>query len=327
MQDKYFKISSPAKINLYLKIKGKTENNYHIIESIFHTINLNDIIFIKRTRSDKNNFKMFLGGKLKLGLSEKNQKFYYDSIKNNEDNLIIKAVNKLRRDFDIKNGYDIKLIKNIPIGAGLGGGSSNAAQIINFINADMNLNLNKKEKIAIAKELGADVPFFLFGGLALVRGIGEKIKNFRFGLNIKLLLIYPSIFTSTKLVYENLKRRLTIKSSGKYNNKIYFKNKKEIMEFLKKNKFKNELEESCFELYPEIKKIKNELNNIGFKNVFLSGSGSTLCAFINRKESDERVQHFIGMRNDLVCFETCTTKGLKFYFEEAYFNEYYRGKS
>jgi 4-diphosphocytidyl-2-C-methyl-D-erythritol kinase len=319
---KYHKFLSPAKVNLYLKIVGKTENNYHLLQSFFHTIDLSDIIYIRENEKATDDFELLLGKKLNQNLTDSEKDVYFSSINNTDNNIIIKTLILLREKFNIKN-YKIILEKNIPVGAGLGGGSSNAAQIINYINIVEKLNLSDSEKISIAKKIGADVPFFLFGGLCFVEGIGEKITSLNFSLGYNLLLVYPKIITATEKVYKKLKMLLTNKTNDYKLNADLFNVKEKLISFLNNNDFKNDLEQSCFLLYPEIQKIKNSLVDICLGNVFLSGSGSTVCSlFIERKECDRVINNFIAANNkNVICYLTKTTKQINFKFEEAILDE------
>jgi len=307
----FIRLLSPAKVNLYLKIINKRKDNYHNIFSIFHTINLYDEIYIKENKFDK--FQLKIVDELSKKLSKKEKEKYSELIKCDEKNLIFKALNKMRTKYKINKFYEIKLLKRIPIGGGLGGGSSNAAQIIKFINKYEKLKLRYNDMIKICSEIGADVPYFIKGGLALVFGIGDRIINYNFNLDLKILLIYPKINTSTKAVYENFKFDLT-KKNMKYKIERFI-NKKEILIFLNEKNYNNDLEKSCFELYPELKELKETIiKNYGFEKVFLTGSGSTMCVILGekRKESDRQLKTLKKEFKDLVMYETFTSKVLKF---------------
>lgn len=328
MKIKYKKILSPAKVNLLLKITGKTDNNYHLLKSIFHTVDLYDIIYIREKDSqteEDDEFKLILGEKLNQNLSAKEKKKYFSSIDNSKNNIIIKTFNKLRKEYNIKN-YEVILEKNIPVGAGLGGGSSNSAQILNYVIKNENINITNNKKTEIAKSIGADVPFFLAGGCCFVEGIGEKVYQFDYSLNYKLLLIYPKIITSTEKVYKNLKINLTnLSKCYKMNANLLKFNKKELISLIEKMNFSNDLEESCFEIYNEIKHLKNSLVNYGFINVFLSGSGSTLCSIIiEGKEGDALLEDYLSkVKDSNLIFYSANTIKRDFMFEEAILDENY----
>ena len=161
---------SPCKINLFLDIKSKREDGYHLIESLFHTIDLFDIIKIEESKE----FKISTSGKYKLNDNE-------------EDNIVAKIFYHFKNQMELKKNYKINIEKNIPTGAGLGGGSSNAATMIKFFLEELNIKPDN-ELIESFSKFGADIPFFIKGGLSWVSGIGEKIESFNFTLPYKIIL-------------------------------------------------------------------------------------------------------------------------------------------
>jgi 4-diphosphocytidyl-2-C-methyl-D-erythritol kinase len=179
-----------AKINLYLELIGKNSNNYHLLDSLMTQINIFDEISICESKN------------LELEIKGKN----CDSLqKNSQSNIIIKAVNLLAEMFHFKPNIKITLNKQIPIAAGLGGGSSNAATILLMLNDFYNLNLSQKQLLNLGLKLGADVPFFINEKPALVSGIGEIIEpaNFDFS-NLFLLIVNPNKNLSTQSVFQSL---------------------------------------------------------------------------------------------------------------------------
>ena len=178
-------VKSPAKINLHLEVIGKRMDGYHELAMIMQNIDLSDFIDLKINQN----------GKIKLTSDSK-------SLSLNDDNLIIKAANILKKISNNKFGADIFLRKNIPIGAGLAGGSSNAAATLIGLNKIWNLNLDSKTLISIASELGSDVPFFIEGGCKFCFGRGEILEKcnsvFEYGV---ILLKNPRISISTAVTY------------------------------------------------------------------------------------------------------------------------------
>ncbi|MDR1928963.1 MAG: 4-(cytidine 5'-diphospho)-2-C-methyl-D-erythritol kinase [Endomicrobium sp.] len=259
----YFK--SPAKINLFLEIKNKRSDGYHNLESIMQTINLCDTIFFELIDKDI--------------LIECNDK----SI-NNKKNIIYKTVLLIKNYFNIKSGVKIYLKKNIPISSGLGGGSSNAATTIKALVKLWNIKTTKSKLNQIAKEIGADVPFFLTCGTALCRGIGEIVIPLNDFLihDLNIVLVNPGFGLSTKNIYKRIKYPL--------------KNQKKInktLTYLFKGYFSycfNRLEEFVIPYYPEIKKIKNVLNELGYVNL-MSGSGSTVFGILNSNLENQRIKN------------------------------------
>ena len=243
-------INSPSKINIGLNIIEKRSDGYHNIETIFYPVKLFDVI-----KFYKEDFDSFKCNNIKL-MKEKN-------------NLIFKAKEILELKFNKKFNLKIELNKNIPIGAGMGGGSSDAASALHSINILYNLNLSKEELNDIAIKLGSDVPFFLDPRPSYASGRGELISLIDFSINSNLLIVNPGIHISTKWAYDNIiPKKPHVKLSEIIKEKIDFEEYKDI--------FKNDFESVVFKKFPEIESIKNDMYNIGAEFSLMTGSGSTV---------------------------------------------------
>jgi len=195
-------------------------------------------------------------------------------IPNDETNLVVKAARLLQKYFPGRcGGVKIKLKKNIPSGAGLGGGSGNAAGALLALNHLWDLKLPRKDLIAMSSELGSDVPFFLMSPCAIGTGRGEILQPIKSPIKFYILMVYPNLPMSTAWVYSNLKLKLT-----KPKNNISI-----LANFLMRSEFAqlgaalcNDLETVVFKRYPEVLEIKNELLSSGAGGALLSGSGSTV---------------------------------------------------
>lgn len=236
---------SPAKINLYLKILDKRLDGFHNLESAFQLIDLYDDIEIINLDS----------GEIKIRCEP--------PLIETKDNIIFKAVNILKKDYKIDKGIQINLKKNIPIGAGLGGGSSNAATVLLGLNKIWGLNITHQELLDRGKDLGADVPFFINGENAFVSGIGDQLE-LKKSERLKYVLLYPNINISTKEMFTHYERNIETSVDI---------NKEGQNSFLK----------SVLSKYSEINAFY-EKNIISF-NILLTGTGSTL--YIPYKNSDE----------------------------------------
>ena len=257
-----YKLKSYAKLNLGLEIVGKRQDGYHLLKTIFQTIDIYDDIEIK-----KNNI-----GKLRLSGNK-------DNIKWDESNIISKVFMKMKERFKISLGFDVHLTKRIPAGSGLGGGSSNGAVILKFINDYYNLDIDLQEMIAIAVTIGADVPFFLIGGTALAEGIGEKLTELSDLKEMKFAVLIPEINVSTAMIFSKLNLTNT-----RFKSKINL--------FLDSGDLKvleNMLEGITFELFPGIKRLRDLMAKTLNSFVMMSGSGSSLFGFIERDELPETV--------------------------------------
>ena len=192
---------SPAKINLFLKVDKKRSDGFHNIESRFQLINLFDEITIKKT-NNKN---------ISLRSNVKDKSFL-------NKNIILDAFFKLQEAVDEDLGCEVTVIKNIPMGAGLGGGSSNAASTLVGLNDLFKLNLSRTELTQLGAELGADIPFFINGENADVSGFGEILSPCD-SINSKILLIYPNIHVSTREMFDELQAQRRIQGDKKISDK------------------------------------------------------------------------------------------------------------
>lgn len=261
---------SPCKINLFLDIKSKREDGYHFIESLFHTIDLFDIIKIEESKE----FKISTSGKYKLNDNE-------------EDNIVAKIFYHFKNQMELKKNYKINIEKNIPTGAGLGGGSSNAATMIKFFLEELNIKPDN-EFIESFSKFGADIPFFIKGGLSWVSEIGEKIYSFNFTLPYKIILIYPNINVSTKLAYSKFTENDFNKSDIFYIKNLLEKSGKINFNDLYSHTY-NIFEKNVFNIEPKIKEYKEKAENEIKRKICMSGSGSSLFALYNQNDKNENI--------------------------------------
>lgn len=261
-----------AKINIRLNVLGKNEKNYHNLSMV--------------------NAKVSLADEIEILESGKNEiKYSVEELNHLENDICLNALNEMINRYNINKKYFIYIKKNIPMGAGLGGGSSDVACIINAIDELHNLNLSLEEKINIGLKYGADVPYCLFDSLALVEGIGEEITPLKEVLKERVAIIYPNIFVSTKEVFKNVKQ---------YSGKL---SKTEIEAYIKNKEYNkilyNDLEIASFELEEKLKNIKNTLLKVG--PTIMSGSGSSMLVFIN---DDVELEKIRNMYPDYLVFDT-----------------------
>lgn len=222
-------IQANSKINIDFKIVGKRPDNYHEIKSVFQSIDLADFVLIEKSKRDQISGAMVCP---------------------DDQNIILKAKRLLEKSLNKKLPCQIHLQKSIPISAGLGGGSADAAATLVGLNLLYNLKLTKKELAEIGIKVGADLPFFFYGGTCQVEGIGEKITPIKRSLPKLFLLFRPHKRLETKMMYE-----------------LYDKTGKNFFTLAK-------------ELCPEIKKIENHFAKFKIK-LKLSGSGPTVFGEIN----------------------------------------------
>ncbi|MGB9665074.1 MAG: 4-(cytidine 5'-diphospho)-2-C-methyl-D-erythritol kinase [Ignavibacteria bacterium] len=262
---------SPAKINIGLNIISKREDGYHNIETIFYPIKLFDKLIFQ----DSNNFEIVCSD---------------NSIPTDERNLIYKARNVLSEFLHKELNIRIELEKKIPVFAGLGGGSSNAATTLIALNKIFDLKLKQELLFSLASKVGSDVPFFILNSPAYAEGRGEILKPLpNFQLNYKVLLVIPDVKISTAWAYSNFK------SSKKQIELSLIQTEKDFEIY--KNKIINDFEEIVFPVYPELKEIKNKLLELGASFALLSGSGSSIYGLFEQKFDVELVvKHFKNYR-------------------------------
>jgi len=254
-----FSYKSNSKLNLGLQVLNKRNDDFHNLESIFVEIDLSDELFFQK--SDHFIF------------TSNNQ-----SLLQSNNNTIIQAYQNLKSLAEIDQPYSIHLSKNIPMGAGLGGGSSNAATTLKVLNNLWKLNLSSDELFKIASKIGSDVPFFINGKNQFIKGKGDELNPLS---ELKLakyyiIIIYPNIHINTKWAYQSLKKGLEV---PKRHNKFLDSNYQVNWQLLK-----NDFESVVFSTYPEIGEIKEKLISRKVLYAGLSGSGSTVYGIFNSKE-------------------------------------------
>ena len=287
-------LKSRAKINLSIDVIGKREDGYHIVEMIMQTIDLYDDIKLKELEEDN--------------IIIKSECSY---IPLNEDNIVYKAAKLIKEKMDIKKGIEIFIKKNIPVAAGMAGGSSNAAAVLVGLNELWKLGLSKDELRDLGLKLGADVPFCIEGGTALAEGIGEKLTYIK-GINkdVNILVCKPDIFVSTKEVYQSL----DIKNIEKRpDNKLLIENLKNDDIVSVSNNMVNVLEEVTSKKYSDIKVIEDIIAKNGAMGTMMSGSGPTVFGFFDNEEKAKRARVELLENYSQVYVVTSSEKGVEIY--------------
>ena len=254
-----FSYKSNSKLNLGLHVLNKRNDNFHNLESIFVEINLSDELFFQKS----DHFIFTSNHQLLL---------------QSNNNTIIQAYQYMKPLAAMDQPYSVHLSKNIPMGAGLGGGSSNAAATLKALNELWKINLSSDELCNIAAKIGSDVPFFINGKNQFIKGRGDELNPLS---KLKLtqyyiLIIYPNIHIDTKWAYQALKKGLEV---PKRHNKFLDSNYQVNWQLLK-----NDFESVVFSTYPEISEIKEKLISRKVLYAGLSGSGSTVYGIFNSKE-------------------------------------------
>ena len=243
-----------AKINLGLNIVEKRPDGYHNLETIFYPINLQDALEVTRRENNDKEYTLHISGSSLEGEPE--------------DNLVVKAYKLLKKDYPGLLPVDIHMYKHIPAGAGLGGGSSDAACMIKLLNDKFSLGLSTERMEEYAVKLGADCAFFIRNKPVFATGIGNLFEPVELSLKgYHIILIKPDIFVSTRDAFAEIKPvrpAVSLKEIVKQPIETW------------KSSMKNDFEDSVFKKFPEIAAIKDELYDLGAVYAAMSGSGSSV---------------------------------------------------
>lgn len=274
---KKFKLKSFCKINLLLRVLKRLKNGYHNISSLITFCDLHDVISISETNllKDKISFSGRFGKGIKL-----------------DSNTVTKVLHHLRKKkFLKKRSFSINIKKNIPHGSGLGGGSSNAAVLLNFFKSKMCLKMNKKEIIKIAYKIGFDVPIILKKENTILTGKKNQFLRINNKFNLNIIIVYPNIHCSTEEIYKRNKKFSSNKPSLKY----LVNNKNKLIDSLKNEN--NDFEKIVIKLYP---KIGNLINFIKIQDGCyfsrITGSGSACIGIFSDKRNTICAQKLIKLK-------------------------------
>ncbi len=273
------RIKSFAKVNLGLEVIRKREDGYHEVRTLLQAINLYDVLEFHKTSEER------------IVLKGDDPTISWGS-----DNLIHRAALLVKRGRRLSEGIEIQVTKTIPPGKGLGGGSSNGAMTLYALNELWELNLNVKTLMDLGKELGADVPFFLKGGLCQGMERGDDISPVPDLKPLWCLLVLPRFSISTASIYGGLQLSLTSKS--KDSKIIKFLNSRQL------GSLENGLEETVFRLYPQLKPIKAYFQDQESELSLVSGSGSAVFGLFSDRDRAEKALKELEKQYPVVLVET-----------------------
>lgn len=261
-------LKAPAKVNYLLDVIRRRTDGYHDLRMVMQRVNLCDNITISLTETP--------GITVSCGKN---------GVPDGPGNIAWKAANALLELSNSKPGFNISITKNIPVAAGLGGGSSDAASVLMGINELLHLKLSDQRLMEIGVTLGADVPFFIFKKAALAEGIGETLSAMPAMPAAWVLLVNPGVHVSTAWVYKNL--QLT---NGRELNKlpVSYRDLKDVCSI-----FANDLESVTIPAFPVIADIKNRMLQLGARGAMMSGSGPTVFGLYQDKDAAEQAMAVI----------------------------------
>jgi 4-diphosphocytidyl-2-C-methyl-D-erythritol kinase len=274
------KIRAPAKINLYLRVLGRRRDGYHLIDTLMVPVSLYDEIEIRRIEL---NGQQSQQGRITITCDN-------PAVPQDEENIVYRAARLLLTQANAGPAVQIHIKKRIPIGAGLGGGSTDAAATLLGLNRLLKLGFSKILLEKLALRLGADVPFFIRARPAHARGIGEKLRPVRGLPQFWLVILYPGFPVSTASVYKKLPKKLT-KPTVNTSIRTSLKRFDRLAGLLV-----NDLESVTFKNYPKIRLLKGKLLREQAAGGLMSGSGSSVFGVFGSKGLAQRA--FDRLRNE-----------------------------
>ena len=277
------KVISPAKINLFLNVLKKRSDGYHEVEMVLQAIDLCDELSLMETSQGVEVTCLDGGGPC------------------GKTNLVYHAANVILENCKIKKGVRIEIRKRIPVAAGLGGGSSNAAATLIGLNKLWRLNLPRTHLIELAASVGMDVPFFISGGRAVGTGRGDKITSLPDWQHFWVILLLPKFSILTRHAYQNLdltneKSRLKTALSHLKNGNLG-------------KAFYNRFEEVTTKEYPEIGIMKGKLKSLGAEGALMSGSGPAVFGIVRERAQAEKIA--MAVQEEVVYVVKTSLEGVK----------------
>lgn len=268
-----YQIKAYAKINLGLDVVRKLENGYHEVRMVMQTVGIYDELELTRTAEGITVTTDALG------------------LPTDENNLIYQAARLMMKEYGIASGLHIHLKKNIPVAAGMAGGSSDAAATLKGINRLFDLDCTLEDLMKLGVKLGADVPYCVLGGTALAEGIGEKLTSLNPVPDCYVLVAKPDIDVSTKFVYEHFDAA-GIAAHPDIDGMVEAIWEESLQGIL--DRMENVLESVTASMYPVIGEIENRMRELGALNSLMSGSGPTVFGiFIDERSAEEAYEQLL----------------------------------
>lgn len=264
-----FSIDAHCKINLSLRVLGRRPDGYHELDTVFQELEFGDRLWVEPAPE----FALTTTGLPLSGMGD-------------DENIIVRAYELFAQSTGVAPACGVTLEKRVPVGSGLGGGSADGAAMLKVLNQIGGTGLSDDALIELAVQLGADVPFFIRGGVQRGRGVGEVLEPVKLDFHHPVLLVIPPVQVSTKQAFEGLKIKLTDQRAPVTFGRLL--TKADV-----KQLFENHFEPSVFHTYPQIGAIKSDLLRQGAWFASLSGSGSTVYGvFEDRKLAEAAQFHF-----------------------------------
>ncbi|GJM45261.1 MAG: 4-diphosphocytidyl-2-C-methyl-D-erythritol kinase [Gemmatimonadota bacterium] len=268
-------LESPAKINLNLEVLGPRADGFHAIRTVLTHVSLHDTV----TLTPGGRKFVFHGGQ---------------GTPKDEGNLAYQAVKSITRKTGVRHGLDLRVVKRIPIAAGLGGGSSNAATVLRGLNELWGLGLSQSDLETMGLELGSDVPFFLRGGTCIATGRGEALEPIQHSVPFELVLVTPALKVTSEWAYGHLPAELT--RSGTSTNMVKVALASGRVELLAAH-LGNDLEQAVLPKHAVVREAKRKLKSAGAVGVLMSGSGPTVFGLASNAEHADQMAEKMSRSN------------------------------
>ncbi len=272
-----------AKINLTLDVLGRRPDGYHQVDMVMQTVDLSDLVWVEETEGDE----------IKVDSTATN-------IPLDSRNLVVVAAQAFQQFSGIRRGLNIRIEKNIPVAAGLAGGSADAAAVLRGLNRLYGTNYSSDQLAEIGASIGSDVPFCVYGGCAVATGRGELIRRIYHHMRPWVVLTRPPVYVSTAEVYNATSQAQYATSTAS----------DEMVRALEQGDFEavrslvsNGLQQTTFRLYPEVALVKERMEAATGQPVFMSGSGPTLFALLPTQSAAQRMYNTLRgfMREVYLC--------------------------
>ncbi|MFC3899452.1 4-(cytidine 5'-diphospho)-2-C-methyl-D-erythritol kinase [Aliicoccus persicus] len=261
--------TAPAKINLTLDTLFKRDDGYHEVQMVMTEVDLNDrMTFTKRTDN-------------KIVIETEHQ-----FIPTDKRNLVYQAVLLMREAYGIKTGVNIFIEKNIPVSAGMAGGSTDAAATFRGINKIFDINAPLEDLAELSSKIGSDIPFCVYGGTALATGRGEKIERLPKPPHAWVVIAKPPLSVSTKVIYDHLKPGKNKPKSSEMVEAIHNKSYSAMIAAMK-----NDLQEVTRRKYSKVNVLLNKMQSLGADKAMMSGSGPTVFGIVQKERQAKQLSN------------------------------------
>lgn len=301
-------VRAPAKLNLYLDVFGRRDDGYHELETLIVPVRWWDTLTFRSTPPESDGRPARISLTVRSGLPIRSA-LPSKLPPAGDENLVTRALKLLRERSGCRAGAHVELVKRIPMAAGLGGGSSDAAAALSLANREWNLGWSRDELSALGAEIGSDVPFFLGGGVAICRGLGERVVRVTGARPVDFVIVAPPQGLETTAVYR------AHDALNRSKEQPHGKRLEELVSVLRSSRYgdlgrlmTNSLEAAASMLSPWIARVRAEFEQIGFVGHQMSGSGSSYFGICRHRQEARRLAAVLRARRIGLVYATSSTQ-------------------